>query len=189
MEKSKDIRLSEPLFTPRRVIVPPKPKKRKKRMTAAKKQRLEPSYTPQSKTEEEKQRNREYWQGKMDIRLKQELKNRARDVRYYKRQARIMMSDLYKKQGKVKTCIDCKVEYAYSFFDYHDNKEKGAPRKSYCYKCRKKRNEQYYDANKEKIKEKARIYYEKNKEKRKQKFKENYQRRAHGHVSKGSEPK
>jgi hypothetical protein len=156
-------------------------------MTTAKKQRIEPSYTPKTYTEEEREEAR--LRSRKNIpKIKEQVKNRrACNIRYYKVQQRWMAASMYKRLGKMRTCIDCKVEMAASWFDYHDYRKHGAPRKSYCFKCRQKRNAADYDANKAKIKEKSRLYYEKNKEKRKQQFKENYQRRAYGHITKGSE--
>jgi len=183
MQRKNDIRLSEPLFTPRRVIPTSKPKVKRKRMTVAKKQRIEPSYTPQPLSEEEKRRRRENWYGKKEAHQKQLDDYIKCNIRFKNARRRSCTSGWYVKEGKVKTCIDCKVEYAYSYFDYHDHRKHGAPRKSYCYKCRQKRNQKAYDANKAKVAETNRIYYEKNKEKRKQQFKENYQRRAYGHLT------
>ena len=187
MQENRDIRLSEPIFTPRRVIPPNKRKLPKKRMTTAKKQRIEPSYTPTLATEEEKARYVAFWSDKKD-KHNQQLEDYTKcNIRFKNVRRRTCGATWYVNNGYVRTCIDCKEELANTYFDYHDKKKPRAPRKSYCYKCRQKRNQKAYDANKAKIKEKSRIYYEKNKEKRKQQFRENYQRRAYGHITKSDE--
>ena len=183
MQRNNDIRLSEPIFDSRRARANKKVKVKSKRMTVAKKQRIEPSYTPTPSTEEEKARYVDFWGDKKEEHNKQLEDYTKCNIRFKNARRRSCGAGWYVNNGYVRTCIDCKLELANTYFDYHDHSKPRAARKSYCYKCRKIRNQKAYDANKAKVAEKNRIYYEKNKEKRKQQFKENYQRRAYGHLT------
>jgi len=181
-----DIRLNSPHFEPRRVV--PKDNRKRKGITLAQKQKLEPSYTPIPRTEEQKQYSRDCWIGNGHLRYPNELRALARNVRFRNRQFRNYSVSTYKKMGKVKTCTHCEKELALCLFDYHSEKKNGARRKSYCYKCRQKLNQDNYQATKALKAEKNRIYYAKNKEKLKETFKRNYQRRAYGITTTPNKP-
>lgn len=178
-----DRRRNKPLFEPRRVIVPDGTKKRRKHMTVARKQQLMPSYEPQPLPEKQKQQMRDRYAKNKDSYIAYRQNRVKHNVRYKKVYFRLCVADAYKKLGQVKICTGCKKELAYSLFDYCWHRKQGAPRKTYCFRCRQKLNKSYYNKNKKHIKQKSEDRYEQNKEKFKQHFKVNYIRRTYGVIA------
>lgn len=65
--------------------------------------------------------------------------------RYRKKQIMYTLRSLYKRQGRVKTCIQCKEVKAISDFHLlHDPKHSKSYRRAECKECRKKNNREAY---------------------------------------------
>jgi len=86
-----------------------------------------------------------------------------------------------------KICITCKEELSLAAFDFLGRKGKHNPksglRKSYCYKCRKINNAEYYQDNKTKHKITSDKRYEDNKELRKAQMKAHYKRKKDAEIA------
>ena len=114
------------------------------------------------------------------------IKHRNHNVRYYNDQRRFFMKWRYIKAGRVKTCTGCGEEKAYSFFDRTcDTKKSKVTRRSYCSKCRKKKNREYYLKNKERHKQANADYYAANTEQSKLTMRKNHVYRTKGRVIAG----
>ena len=171
-----DVRKSNPNLTIRKK--PMAHKRKPKPLTAKQKKKIEPSYpsTPQT------------WYPPYFYNTVTEvprlIRHRDHNVRYYREQVRFFMKWRYVQMGLVKTCTDCGKEKAYSFFDRTcDTKKSTITRRSYCSKCRKKYNREYYLKNKERHQKSNADYYAANTEQSKLTMRKNYVYRTKGRVA------